>query len=166
MVQKTGVTTARNSGATPRYTDGTTMEITETTTIDAPIERVWALTLDLDGLPSITPTVTKVERLDPEPVAVGSRVRLEQPGLPPRIWTVDQVDAPHRFSWSTRLLGVRMTGIHELARVGEDRTDMTLRVVFEGRGAALLGRVGRRSIARSLAAEATGFARASLPAPA
>lgn len=142
------------------------MEIIETATIDAPIERVWALTLDLDGLPSTTPTVTKVERLDPGPVAVGSRARLEQPGLPPRIWTVDELDAPHRFAWSTRLLGVRMTGVHELAPVGGSRCELTLRVAFSGRGAALLGRLGRRSIARSLAAESAGFARASLSAPA
>lgn len=142
------------------------MEITETVTIDAPLERVWALTLDLEGLPSITPTVTTLERLDQGPVAVGSRARLAQPGLPPRTWTVDELDAPHRFSWSTHLLGVRMTGVHELAPVGEDRCELTLRVVLAGRGAALLGRLGRRSIARSLAAEAAGFARASLPAAA
>lgn len=138
------------------------MQITHTTTIDAPVERIWALTLDLDRLPSITPTVTGVERLDDGPVRVGSRARLTQPGLPPRVWTVETLDEPNRFSWATRLLGVRMVGVHDLAPAGEGRCQLSLRVVFEGRGAALLVRLGRRSIARSLAAEAAGFAHASL----
>jgi uncharacterized membrane protein len=139
------------------------VEITTTTTIDAPIARVWAATLDLEALPSITPTVTAVERLDSGPVQVGSRARLRQPGLPARIWTVEELDAPRRFVWATSLLGVRMSGVHELASAGDERCELTLRVVFEGRGARLLGGLGRRSIARSLAAEAAGFAGAVAP---
>lgn len=142
------------------------MQITETVTIDAPIERVWALTLDLDALATITPTVIAVERLDDGPVQVGSRARLRQPGLRPRVWTVEQLDPPHRFSWATYLLGVRMVGVHDLSPAGEDRTHLALRVVFEGRGAALLARLGHRSIAKALATEAAGFARASTTAPA
>jgi uncharacterized membrane protein len=138
------------------------VEITHTADIDAPIERVWALTLDIGSLPSITPTVTRVERLDEGPVQVGSRARLSQPGLPPRVWTVEQVDAPTRFSWATRLLGVRMVGVHELAPIGGHRCRLTLRVILEGRGAGLLGALGGRSIARSLRAEAAGFGEAVL----
>lgn len=147
-------------------TDGATMQITDVTTIDAPIERVWALTLDLESLPRTTPTVTSVERLDDGPVRVGSRARLAQPGLPARIWTVEDLEEPGRFAWATRLLGVRMIGIHELEPLGDDRCRLTLHVVFEGRGAALLGWLARRSIGRSLAAEGAGFARAALTATA
>lgn len=142
------------------------MDITDITTIDAPIERVWALTLDLESLPKITPTVTSVERLDEGPVRVGSRARLAQPGLPARVWTVEELEAPERFAWATRLLGVRMIGIHELEALDADRCQLTLHVVFEGRGAALLGRLGRRSIGKSLTAEGAGFARAALTATA
>lgn len=137
------------------------MEITETAVIDAPIERVWALTVDLEQLPSVTPTITGVERLDDGPVQVGSRARVSQPGLPARVWTVEEVDEPHRFSWGTRLLGVQMVGVHDLEAVGEDQTRLTLGVVFEGRGAGLLGRLARPSISKALAAEAAGFAQAS-----
>jgi uncharacterized membrane protein len=140
------------------------VDITETTTVDAHIERVWQLTLDLEALPSITPTISGVERVDAGPVQVGSRARVAQPGLPARIWTVDEIDAPHRFVWSTRLLGVRMVGVHELASVGEDRCQLTLTIRFEGRGSGLVGRLGRRSISRALAAEAAGFAQAAVPA--
>jgi uncharacterized protein YndB with AHSA1/START domain len=142
------------------------MEITDTITIDAPVERVWALTVDLDRLPAITPTVTAVERLDDGPVTVGSRARLRQPGLPPRIWTVEVVDEPRRFAWATRLLGVRMVGVHDLTAIGEDRCELTLRVLLEGRGSGLLAKLGGHSIARSLAAENLGFAEAVIAAPA
>lgn len=137
------------------------MEISHTTTIAAPIERVWQLTIDLEALPSVTPTINRVERLDEGPVHVGTRARLEQPGLPPRVWLVEELDAPHRFSWATSLFGVRMVGVHDLEAVDDQRCRLTLRVVFEGRGGALLGRLSRRSLARTLATEAAGFARAA-----
>lgn len=138
------------------------MEITDTTTIDAPVDHVWGLTLDVERLPAITPTITSVERLDDGPVAVGARMRLRQPGLPPREWTVEEVDAPRRFAWSTRLLGVRMVAVHDLTETADGRCELTLRVRFEGRGSALLGAVSRRSIAASLATENAGFAAAAV----
>jgi uncharacterized membrane protein len=142
------------------------MDINDTITIDAPVERVWALTVDLDQLPAITPTVSAVERLDDGPVAVGSRARLRQPGLPPRVWTVEVVDEPHRFAWATSLLGVRMVGVHELTPLDADRCQLTLRVLLEGRGSGLLAKLGGASIARSLAAENLGFRQAALAGPA
>jgi uncharacterized membrane protein len=136
--------------------------ITHTTTIEAPVERVWALTLDLESLPRITPTVASVERLDDGPVRVGSRARLTQPGLPARVWTVEDLKAPERFAWATRLLGVRMIGIHELEALDDHRCRLTLHVAFEGRGATLLWRLGRRSIGKAIATEGAGFNRAAL----
>lgn len=140
------------------------MEITDTTTIAAPVDRVWALTLDVERLPTITPTITSVERLDEGPIAVGSRMRLRQPGLPPREWTVEAVDAPHRFVWATRLLGVRMVAIHDLVETTDGHCELTLRLRFEGRGSTLLGAVSRRSIAESLTTENAGFTAAATTA--
>ncbi len=141
------------------------MDIMHTILVDASVDRVWALTLDVDALPSITPTVTAIERLDDGPVRVGTRARLTQPGLGRRTWTVEVVDAPTHFAWATRLLGTRMVGSHELDDAGDGRCRLTLRVTLEGPTAWLLG-LGRRSIARSLATEAEGFARAAVVAPA
>jgi hypothetical protein len=162
LVHETGYPQATSHG----QKNGGTLQISKTITLDAPLERVWAHTLDLDALPSITPTVTKVERLDGGPVRIGSRARLTQPGLPPLVWTVEAVDAPYRFAWGTRLFGVRMIGIHELAFAGPNITHLTLRVVFAGRGSAVLGRLARRNITRALQVEAQGFERASSAAPA
>ncbi len=137
------------------------MQITDSRVIDAPAGRVWDLTLDLEALPEVTPTVTSIERLDDGPVRVGSQARLEQPGLPSRVWTVEDVTAPHRFVWATTLLGVRMVGIHEIRPIDDDRCELTLAVEFSGFGAGLLGRLGRASIAASLAKENAGFATAA-----
>jgi uncharacterized membrane protein len=142
-------------------TNGASVEIIETVVIDAPIARVWALTLDLEALPSITPTITEVALVDPPPVQVGTRARLTQPGLARRTWTVEEIDEPRRFAWATRVAGVRLVGVHELERLDEDRCRLTLRVVLEGTGSGLLGRLGRRSLSRALRAEAAGFARAA-----
>lgn len=40
------------------------MQITDIIDIDAPIERVWELTVDVEAWPRYTPTMTSVERLD------------------------------------------------------------------------------------------------------
>lgn len=142
------------------------MQITESIIVDAPIDRVWELTIDLEALPSVTPTVTRVERLDDGPVQVGTQARLSQPRLPRLVWTVETLDAPNRFTWATRLFGVRMVGVHELASVGANQTHLTLGVAFEGRGAAGMARLTGRSIARALEMEAEGFALAGSAAPA
>lgn len=137
------------------------MGITTSCTIDAPIQRVWDLTLDLEAIPSVTPTITAVDLLDDGPIRVGTRARLRQPGLPQRTWTVEEVEEPSRFVWATTLLGVRMLAIHRMEAVDGDRCELTLEVRFEGRGASLLSTVGRRSIGAALATEAAGFAEAA-----
>lgn len=137
------------------------MDIAATTMIDAPVAQIWERTLDIDQLPSITPTVTTVERIDPGPVRPGTRARLKQPGMPGRVWTVEEVDAPRRFVWTSRLAGVRIVAIHDLEAVTGDSCRLTLRIRFEGRGSRLLTRLGRRSISAALDTEAAGFARAA-----
>lgn len=102
-----------------------------------------------------------VQRLDDGPITVSARLRLRQPGLPPREWTVEEVDAPRRFAWATRLLSVRMIAVHELAPIADGHCELTLHVRFEGRGAGLLASLSRRNIAKALATENAGFAAAA-----
>jgi hypothetical protein len=60
------------------------MRIEHSIEIDAPVERVWGLTIDVESWPGFTPTMESVERLNSEPLAVGSRVRVKQPQSLPR----------------------------------------------------------------------------------
>ena len=66
--------------------------------IRASSERVWEVLSDLEGWPAWTPTVTSVQRVDPGPLAVGSRVRICQPKLLPAVWQLTELDEGRSFT--------------------------------------------------------------------
>lgn len=136
--------------------------ITNETEVAAPPATVWDLTVDVERWPELSPgTMRSLERLDPGPLVVGSRVRVRQPAQPARIWTVTVVDPERRFEWETRVAGSRMTAGHRLAPTAAGGCRNVLEVRLEGRGAGLLERLVRRSIAAAIAAENDGFRRAA-----
>jgi uncharacterized membrane protein len=121
----------------------------DTVTIDAPAEVVWRLTADVTRLPAITPTMTRVVRLDDGRMRVGSRARIKQPAQPEAMWTVTHLHEGREFVWETKRMGLTMTGSHLVEPVG-DRCRNTLRVDVEGRGAGLFGRFFGRNIRKAL----------------
>ncbi len=157
------------------------MTISDTCWIDAPIETVWSLTLDVTELPAISPTtMSSVELLDAEPLAPGSRVRIKQPRQRARIWTVETIAQPHTFGWSTTLGPLRLRATHRLTSAAKEsgaagesgaavadgaagrlgtRNELTLELTGPGQrlATALLGPTMRRA----LAAENAGFTRAA-----
>ena len=132
------------------------MKVTHVEDIEAPVAVVWGLTIDVESLPSVTPTVTEVERLDHAPLGVGSQVRLEQPRQRSRVWTVTAFEPDRRFAWSTRAMGMTMTGIHELAE-SDGVTVNTLTVELTGALAPMMGPLLRRPLLKALASENDGF---------
>jgi len=136
------------------------MNIEHTAIIPAPVPVVWEITADVLGLPAATPTITGVELVDPLPLQVGSRVRLEQPGLSTRVWTVTVLEPNHVFEWVTSVMGVGRVGRHDLRAV-DGGCENHLTVSLEGRGSGLLGRMVRGRMRRSLETENAGFARAA-----
>ena len=128
--------------------------------IDAPIDVVWALTVDVESLPSITPTMTSVSRLDHGGFGVGSQARIVQPRQGARLWTVPVFDAPHHFEWETRVGPLTMTGAHHLtARDGGTLNRLSVEV--GGPLSGLLGRLVRKQIAAAIATENEGFQKAA-----
>jgi uncharacterized membrane protein len=136
------------------------MDIEHTDIIPAPVHVVWEVTADVVGLPQATPTITAVEVVDPLPLRVGSRVRLTQPGLSTRVWTVTVLEPEHVFEWATSVLGVGLVGRHELREV-DAGCENHLTVSLVGRGSGLLGRLVRGRMEQTLATEQAGFARAA-----
>jgi hypothetical protein len=132
------------------------MRLENETVIAAPVEVVWRLTEDIESWPAITPTVTGLERLDDGALRVGSAARIEQPGLPPKVWTVTRLEQNALFEWETRIYGVRFTGRHQLAAT-DDGCRNTLVLDLTGRGAGVLGTLARKKLRKSLAAENAAF---------
>lgn len=132
------------------------MRIEHSIEIAAPVERVWALTVDVEAWPEHTPTITRVERLDDGPLTVGSKARIKQPAQAERVWTVTDLQPRRRFAWATRAMGTTMTGGHELVQT-EVGTRNTLTVEIEGPLAPLVGLIARRPIMKAITTENEGF---------
>lgn len=126
--------------------------------IDAPSERVWAATIDFERWPEWTTTVTRARRLDSGPLAVGHRVRIEQPKLPPTVWVVEALEPDRRMILKSGGPGMRVIAHHLLEPKGEGCA-VTLRIHFDGIFGGLLARWTRDLNHRYLAIEASGLKR-------
>lgn len=131
------------------------MRVSHTIQIHAPLDRVWAVTLDLERWPDWTPTVTAVERLDTGPVKVGSTVRMKQPLQPTSDWVVTRLEAGKAFAWETRRPGLRMVGTHEM-QAAPTGTRNTLHVDAHGALAVLLWPLLRLAMGRACGTRTSG----------
>ena len=131
--------------------------------ISAPPDRVWAIMSDIARWPEWTPTVTRVELLDPGPPAVGNRARIRQPRLPQAIWRITAIDPGRSFTWVTRSPGVEVTARHSVEPSGTgSRAHLALH--FGGLLGPLVARITRGLNLRYLGLEAEGL-RARSEAP-
>jgi uncharacterized membrane protein len=124
--------------------------------ISAPPDRVWAVMSDIERWPEWTPTVTRLEPLDPGPLAVGHRARIRQPRLLPAVWQVTALEPGRGFTWVTRSPGVRATGRHWVEAAGPG-SRAHLAVSFDGILAGLAARLTGGLTTRYLGLEARGL---------
>jgi uncharacterized membrane protein len=109
-----------------------------TVEVFAPPERIWATLVDLERWPEWTPTVTRVERLEEGPLAVGSQTKIWQPQLTPVIWRVTVLDETAGvFTWTTSKPGIRVTATHKMDANG-DGVRVTLSLDYSGLVGALM----------------------------
>ena len=132
------------------------MRIENAIAIDVPIEQLWAITIDVESWPGMSPTMTKVERLDTGEMVVGSRATIKQPFQMARVWTVTELRPPEIFAWATSALGMTMTARHALAHRPRGSVN-TLTIDIEGRASGLVGAMVRRSVLAALITENKGF---------
>ena len=107
-----------------------------TVDISAPPEVVWAILSDVESWPTWTASITSVRPLSPDPLQVGSRVRIKQPRLPATVWTVSDLVEGERFTWTATGPGVHTRASHRV--VG---TAAGSRVTLSIDRAGVLGRV-------------------------
>lgn len=124
--------------------------------IDAPRNVVWSVTIDIERWPQWTPTVKSVKRLDEGPFACGSAALIQQPGLPKAKWVVTELISGERFTWESRILGMRIVATHALS-TKETATQSVLRVGMSGIVARLLWPVMSFFARRSLERENLGL---------
>jgi uncharacterized membrane protein len=106
--------------------------------IEAPADVVWETLSDVERMPSWTSSMTRVTILGPEPaIVVGSRVEIEQPGLPKATWVVDSLTEGRGFSWSSSTPGVRTGAAHQIAPLSDAACEVTLAVAQSGMLAGL-----------------------------
>jgi carbon monoxide dehydrogenase subunit G len=103
------------------------------TTVDIPAAppTVWSVLADIERWHEWTPSVTRIERLDPGPLAVGARARVRQPRLPQAVWQVTELIEGSGFTWVTSSPGVRVVARHGLEPIA-DGTRARLSVAFSG----------------------------------
>jgi hypothetical protein len=135
------------------------MDVTHSCAMPAAPDLLWALTIDIETWPSITPaTITSVQLLDSGPVAVGSRARVKQPGQRAKIWTVERCQAPTEFVWSSRSRTLSMTATHCIEPTGDGATCTNhLQLHLSGPLAGVVGVLARRRLRHALATENDGF---------
>ena len=113
------------------------MKLTSTFDIAAPPSVVWDITADVEHWNEWTPTITSIEWVEGNSIAVGNRARIKQPGQSAAIWTVDHVEPGRAFRWSTKNMGARFVGTH-LVEPTATGTRATLGIEASGVGAILM----------------------------
>lgn len=141
------------------------MHLRDELLVHAPVQRMWALTVDVERWPEATPTMTEVTRLDDGPFGVGSKARIKQPAQSARVWTVTRLEEPSCFEWETSFGPLRLRGGHHLHAEG-DRCRNLLTLDVEGFGSRLFGALAGRSLRKAIATENRGFKAVAEAAPA
>ena len=126
--------------------------------IDAAPDEVWKVLTDVERWPEWTPSMTRVERLDPGPFQVGSTARIKQPTFPPVAWRVTELEPEQSFSWTASGPGVTTVGSHRITPRG-DGVEVTLGIRQTGPLAWLIGLLTSRLTRRYVQTEANGLKR-------
>lgn len=127
--------------------------------IAATPEDVWAVLVDVERWPQWTNSMSDVKFIDPGPLAVGSRVRIKQPRLPPTVWEVTALEPVRSFTWKATAPGVTTVADHRLAAAAADHVTVTLSIQRSGALAGLVDRLFGRLTREYVGMEAEGLKR-------
>jgi uncharacterized membrane protein len=124
--------------------------------IAAHADSVWRVIVDVETWPELTESMTSVERVDPGPLTVGSRVKIKQPRLPTTEWVVTECVEGQKFVWESNNAGVRTRAVHSVL---EAAGSTTLRLEIEQSGllSGLVGVLFGAMTHKYLDMEALGF---------
>jgi carbon monoxide dehydrogenase subunit G len=124
-----------------------------TIAIQAPPDWVWATVSDIEHWSAWTPTISSIRRLDPGPLALGTRAIVRQPKLLPARWQITELEEGRSFTWIARGPGILVTARHAIEDAANG-SRVTLSLDFSGPLGPLCARLTRGLNARYLAMEA------------
>ena len=135
------------------------MQFSITTEVDAPPEVVFAVLNEVESWPDWTPTVTRVERLGDAgaPLALGDRLRIVQPKVPPAEWTPELREFAEAWRRMPKWVVSRsLKSVGPNATLVADGVEALVRKLKDGKGgemsvsgtARLHGGLGLGSLAR------------------
>jgi uncharacterized membrane protein len=133
------------------------MQFDDEVVINASIDDVWAVYSDVERWPEWTASMRSVRYVEGVALAVGARVRIQQPRLPAAVWEVRAVDPGRSWTWVASGPGVRTTALHTVEPVATDTTRVHQTLVQRGPIGIVLGRVYGRLTRAHLAMEAAGL---------
>ena len=135
------------------------MIIERRVTSEATPDQVWAVLSDLDAWPQWLPTVTRLEREDPDaPHGVGAAYLLDQPKLRRARWVITQWSPGANFTWATSASGFTMTATHQLSPTSSGGTEIALGIATSGPLSPVLGLLYGRLTRRYIETEAASLA--------
>ncbi len=130
-------------------------------------ERAWEVMKDVERWPEWTPSMSKVELLQPGEVQVSAKVRITQPKFPSAVWTVTKVEPNRYLEWRSTSPILTSTGEHRVDPEGEG-CRLTLAIDQTGLLVPVLKLFYEKTILEYLDMEAKGFkarAESGVPSP-
>jgi uncharacterized protein YndB with AHSA1/START domain len=118
--------------------------------------RIWQVLTDVERWPEWTASIGRIERPVPASLAIGSKVRIEQPKLRPAVWTVTEWQPEHRFTWVSGFPGATITAEHVI-NAGPAGSTVVLTLRMGGLLGTPFARFVGTLIERNLALEAAGL---------
>ena len=124
--------------------------------ISASPEIVWQVMRDAERWHEWTASVTSIRVLGNQPLAVGTRAVIRQPGFPPAVWKVIELEPGRGFTWKSGLPGAWVYATHSVDPTNTG-SHVTLRLRYEGVIGRLLARMTTNITNEYLAMEAAGL---------
>lgn len=132
------------------------MVLEDTIEINAPAERVWQVTTDVEVWPKWAPAMERIRREDSGDFKLGSSALIKQKQMPETRWTVTEIHQGHHFSWATRIMGMDMIATHVITP-GERAVTSLLRIEMDGLPIKLLGFIIKPLVMNALKDENKGL---------
>ncbi len=107
------------------------INIKKSVIINNEISKVYKILVDVEKWNLWTKSINKISFLENNKFEINGKVRVEQPKLPPTVWTITEIITNKSFTWQSRTLGVTLTAKH-LLKSSDNATFVEQEIIYEG----------------------------------